>query len=156
MKAASISEIKNELSTLGKPELLAVCLRLAKFKKDNKELLNYLLFEANNLDAYIISVKEEMAEGFSSVHKTNLFFAKKTIRKVLRIANKHIKYTASKQAEIEILIAFCGLLKQTGHLKGYKNVMHNLYAQQVKKINAALHSLHEDLQYDYRERVEAL
>ncbi len=156
MKAASISEIKNELNTLGKTELLAVCLRLAKFKKDNKELLNYLLFEANDLDTYIAAVKEEMEEGFASVHKTNLFFAKKTIRKILRIANKHIKYTASKQAEIEILICFCQQLKKTGHLKGHKNVMHNLYAQQVKKVNAALNSLHEDLQYDYKEKVAAL
>lgn len=156
MKAASISEIKNELSTLGKTELLAVCMRLAKFKKDNKELLNYLLFEANDLDAYIAAVKEEMDEGFTTVHKNNLFFAKKTIRKVLRIANKHIKYTLSKQAEIEILFSFCQLLKKTGFLGSYKNVLHNMYAQQVKKINLAVNSLHEDLQYDYREQVEAL
>lgn len=156
MKAAAISEIKNELSTLGKTELLAVCLRLAKFKKENKELLNFLLFEANDLDEYIAAVKEEMEKGFSTVHKTNLFFAKKTIRKILRTANKHIKHTLSKEAEIKILITFCEMLKQTGHLKGYKNVMHNLYAQQVKKIRTALGSLHEDLQHDYKEMIALL
>lgn len=156
MKTSSISDIKNELQTLDKNELLALCLRLAKFKKENKELLNYLLFEATDVDAYTVSAKAEIEEGFESVHPTQLFFAKKTIRKILRIANKHIKYTQSKQVEIELLLCFCKQLKKTGYLNKGKNIMHNLYAQQVKKINAALDGLHEDLQYDYRKIVEEL
>ena len=48
MKAASISEIKTELKGLPPAQLTELCLRLARFKKENKELLTYLLFEAND------------------------------------------------------------------------------------------------------------
>src|ERR1700712_591150 len=156
MKTSSISDIKNELQNLDKKELLALCLRLAKYKKENKELLNYLLFEATDVDAYTVLAKAEIEEDFKSVHPNSLFFAKKTIRKVLRNTNKYIKYTQSKQVEIELLVCFCKQLKKTGYLRIGKNIMHNMYAQQVKKINAALDSLHEDLQYDYKKMVEEL
>ena len=39
MKAATIHEIKQELVTLKPAALSELCLRLAKFKKENKELL---------------------------------------------------------------------------------------------------------------------
>ena len=58
MKPAVISEIKQELNTLSAKELLELCLQLAKYKKDNKELLSYLLFEADDLPSYIAGVKE--------------------------------------------------------------------------------------------------
>ena len=48
MRSASVHEIKQELLTLKPAELVELCLRLAKFKKENKELLNYLLFEAQD------------------------------------------------------------------------------------------------------------
>lgn len=54
MKAASLNELKNELNTLPPLQLLDICLHLAKYKKDNKELITYLLFEAQNEAAYKI------------------------------------------------------------------------------------------------------
>ena len=39
MDIASVSEIKNELKIRSNQELMESCLRLAKYKKDNKELL---------------------------------------------------------------------------------------------------------------------
>ena len=48
MKAFSLNELKNELSTLSPAKVLALCMRLAKYKKDNKELLTYLLFHAHD------------------------------------------------------------------------------------------------------------
>ncbi len=62
MKAATINELKQELEHLSAAELKELCLRLAKFKKENKELLTYLLFEAHDTEAYSRSVKEEMDE----------------------------------------------------------------------------------------------
>ena len=56
MKAATIHEIKQELVTLKPAALSELCLRLAKFKKENKELLTYLLFEAHNETEYVKSV----------------------------------------------------------------------------------------------------
>ena len=60
MKAATISEIKHELTQTNPSILIDLCLKLAKFKKDNKELLTYLLFEAHDEVAFIEQVKLEI------------------------------------------------------------------------------------------------
>ncbi len=45
MKAVTIKKIKDELSDKSASELMDICLHLSKFKKENKELLTYLLFD---------------------------------------------------------------------------------------------------------------
>ena len=44
MKAAGVKAIKDDLKMRSKEELQELCLTLSKFKKENKELLTYLLF----------------------------------------------------------------------------------------------------------------
>ena len=46
MKAATLNELRKELQALSSKELVEICLRLAKYKKESKELLTYLIFEA--------------------------------------------------------------------------------------------------------------
>ena len=60
MKAVTVKEISEELVNLSPKELRDLCLRLARFKKENKELLTYLLFEATDEEMYIESVKKEI------------------------------------------------------------------------------------------------
>ena len=156
MKAASISEIKNELKRVPPAQLSELCLRLARFKKENKELLTYLLFEADDPAAYVSGVKEEIEEAFETVNWSNLYFAKKTIRKILRSVNKYSRYTGDKQAEAEMLIHFCKTLKASGKPFHKNAALLKLYQAQVKKINTLVHSLHEDLQYDYLQEIAAL
>jgi hypothetical protein len=144
MKAASVNEIKQELKQLNTGELTELCLRLARFKKENKELLTFLLFEAHDLLGYIESVKQQMDENFAEINTSNIYFAKKTLRKILRLANKYIRYTGSKEAEAEILL----------HYKS--TALTNLYNAQLKKIRAAIDTMHEDLQHDYQRSVERL
>lgn len=155
MKAATVHEIKQALMGNTAKELAELCLRLAKFKKENKELLTYLLFEANDEELYIREVQQEISSEMDQIDPgQNLYFAKKSIRKVLRMANKHIRYTGSKQAEVSILLHFCQSLKQSGIPFMKSTALNNLYQQQHKKINKALSTLHEDLQYDYRTMIE--
>lgn len=156
MKAAAISEIKKELSTLSPAELSALCLRLAKYKVDNKELLGYLLFDANDEQGYIASVKEEMDMGFREMTGDKLYHAKKRLRKILRLTNKYIRYTGSKQAEAELLIYFCKKMKLSGLLSYYSIQINNLYEQQLKKIGKVIAGEHEDLQYDYQQQLKEL
>ena len=47
MKTATVTVLKKELKYKSNDELLNLCLTLSKFKKENKELLTYLLFEAS-------------------------------------------------------------------------------------------------------------
>jgi gas vesicle protein len=156
MKAASSNEIKQELKKLNASQLMELCLRLARFKKENKELLTYLLFEEDNLAVYISNVKKQMDEDFSQMNITNLYFAKKTLRKILRIANKYIRYTGSKEAEAEILMHYLTNLKGLKISWKKSTALTNLYQAQIKKIKAAVESMHEDLQYDHKRSLDRL
>lgn len=157
MKAASLNEIKKELSFLEPLALQALCLRLGRFKKENKELLTYLLFESHNESAYIESVKNEIDEQFGSVpSKSNLYLVKKSLRKILRFANKQIKYSGDKKTEVELRLYFISKLRASNIKIHESAVLVNLYKQQIKKITEALAKLPEDLQYDYRQEIESL
>jgi membrane-anchored protein YejM (alkaline phosphatase superfamily) len=149
MKAASVNEIKKAIQALDEKEVQDFCLRLAKFKKENKELLTYLLFEAQDEHAYVESVKEEMDELFNTVPRSNVYLIKKVLRKILRIVNKQIRYSGISESEVTLRIHFCMKMKKSGIQLQSSAVISNLYNQQLKKINAALSKLDEDLQFDY-------
>jgi hypothetical protein len=156
MKSATIQEIKAELKNLPAPQLTELCLRLAKFKKDNKELLTYLLFEATDVNSFIAAVKKEMDEGFTELPKPNLYLTKKTLRKILRTTAKQIRYMASPQAEVELLTYFCRKVRDAKIPTRDSPVLNNLYRQQLKKIHAIIATLHEDLQYDFLHDLKGL
>ena len=156
MKAASLHEIKKELDTLEANKLLELCMRLGKYKKENKELLTYLLFEADDEPAYVENVKGEIDDQFGALPTGNLYYVKKSLRKILRITNKQIRYSGAKQSELELRIHFCTRLKNSGIRLDRSPVLLNLYQQQLKKINLALAKLPEDLQFDFQRAVENL
>ncbi|HMT30465.1 MAG TPA: hypothetical protein PKD91_14415, partial [Bacteroidia bacterium] len=86
----SINDIKKELQILPEKRLVEICTTLARYKKDNKEYLNYLLYYADSTDAYIQGIIDEVDIQFSSIDvKANLYYIKKSLRKILRIVNKY-------------------------------------------------------------------
>jgi hypothetical protein len=149
MKAASVQEIKQELKEIPPARLVELCLRLARYKKENKELLTYLLFEETDPDLYIKNVKEEMDEAFGQVNTPNLYYAKKTLRKILRNTNKYIRYAGTKTVEIELLMHFITAFRALKLPLHKSTALANLYKAQFKKLEAAVSGMHEDLQYDY-------
>jgi hypothetical protein len=153
---ASLKIIKTELGLLHHSKLVELCMHLAKYKKENKELLTYLLFQSDDEHAYIQSVKALVDEQFNDLNKSNLYLAKKTIRKVLRTSNKFIKYSGNKQTEVELLIYFCKKLKDSGLSLNKNKALFNLYQRQILRIYKALETLHEDLQYDYAVEMKAI
>jgi uncharacterized FlaG/YvyC family protein len=156
METSSLSDIKKELGSLP-PELITEhCLRLIKYKKENKELLSYLLFEAADEQTYIRRVKEEIDGQFNNLNKTNLYLAKKTLRKVLRTTNKYIRFSMHKTTEIELLIYYCQKLRKSGLPVSRNKVLKNMYQRQFDRINKVLSTLHEDLQFDYLSEIEML
>lgn len=155
MKAASITEIKKALKEMPAEQLHQVILRMAKYKLENKELLHYLLFEADFEEGYIAMVKEEIEEALTNLHP-NFYYAKKTIRKTLRITKKFIKYSGKKETEIELLLHFCQQLKETGIVFHKSTAMDNLYDRQVARLEKVIGGLHEDLQFDYQDEIAAL
>jgi len=156
MKAASQKEIKEELITKSPSQLLQLCLRLIKYKKENKELLTYLLFEAHDEQTYIKGIQREVDSQFEEMNRSNIYFEKKTLRKTLRLINKHIKYSGKKETEVELLIYFCQKFKNSGIPIHKSPVLNNIYQRQIIKINKAIQMLHEDLQHDYSLEMELL
>ena len=152
MKAASVNEIKKELETRNNIELLSFCLRLAKFKKENKELLTYLLFEADDITTYIENAKQETTAFFNEINTTNIYYIKKSIRKILRHVNKHIRFSASKQAGAEMLIHFCNSIINFSIPLHKSKPLLKMYETQIKKIDEYLSTLHPDLQYDLKKQ----
>lgn len=156
MKTASIKEIKTELEHLSPKDLLTVSLRLAKFKKENKELLTYLLFEASDEQQYIKNIQELLHVQFTEVNVKNFYFTRKNLRKIIRTANRYIKYSDEKTTAIEILLYVCEEIRELKIDISKSTVITNLYASLVKKIHKLIGELHEDLQYDYKRLLEKL
>ncbi len=156
MKPASISDLKKDLMNMSSVEVAELCIRLAKYKKENKELLTYLLYEAEHEETYIENIKKEVDQHFKEINYTNIYFAKKSMRKILRIINKYIRYSGLKQTEVELLIFYCLHLKNAKVSIHTSNALTNLYQRQIEKIKKSLATLHEDLQYDYQDKLEEL
>jgi hypothetical protein len=156
MKAASLNELQKELSTLPPKRILEICGRLIRFKKENKELLTYILFESDDEQAYIKSIKEEVDAKFLEINQSNLYFAKKSLRAILRGINKYIRYSGNKQTEVELRIYYCTKLKKSGIKIDKSPVLLNLYNNQLKKVNDTLLKIHEDLQFDYLQELKEL
>ena len=156
MQTASLSVIKKELQTLPEEQLMALCISIAKYKKENKELLNYILFESNDEAGYINNIKAEVEESFAGLNSRNFYFAKKGIRKTLRMVNKYIKDSGKATTLIELLIHFCRQLNILGIDYNSSTALANLYASQLNKVIKAIGTLHEDLQYDYLKELKNL
>ena len=136
---------------------MELCLRLSRFKKENKELVTYLLFEAHDEASFIAGVKADMDTMFDEMqHTTNLYLSKKSLRKILRHASKHARFSGSKTVEAELLMHFLTRWLETVSSFKRNTVLVNLYNAQLKKIEKAIASLHEDLQYDYRRELDTL
>jgi len=156
MKAASLKEIKTELNHRSTQELLELCLRLSKFKKENKELLTYLLFESADEEAFIQSIKDQVESNFEMINTKNFFYIKKSVRKILRELKKFIRYSQKKETEVELLLYFCAKLKEVKPSIKRNTTLSNIYLRQLEFIKKKVSSLHEDLQYDFNLEIEEL
>jgi len=156
MKAVTVKEIKTELLHYSQKELVELCLRLSKFKKENKELLTYLLFESSNEEGYISSIKLEIDEQFEQVNTKTYYFIKKSVRKILRNIKTAIRYSKNKETEVELLLYFCKKLKAFKPSINKNTVLKNLFDREIAAIEKKMLALHEDLQYDYEQELEKL
>ncbi len=150
MQASTINELKKELTHLSQKELVEIITRLARYKKENKELITYLLSDAQDERGYIASVKAYIDEEMDAIPADyNLYYAKKTLRKVLRSVNKYCRYSGIKTTEVELLLYYLYKLRHSGLPLQKSQILTNVYESQLKKVAKVLPTLHEDLQHDY-------
>ncbi len=148
MESPKLHTLKKELQNVPSPALANHLLRIAKYKTENKELLHYLLFYHDNTEEYVAEVKVLIQENFEGLPLSD--YAKvKSVRKITRILNKHIKFIADKRYEVELSSYFCELFIDYKLAKSYNKSLLNLLYRQLKRTNKLLPKLHEDLSYDY-------
>ena len=156
MKAASVRDIRNDLKQRSHEELVDACLRMAKFKKDNKELLTYLLFHADDESGYVADVKDELNEQFDDLRGKSFYHIRKGIQKILRGLKKRIRYSKEKETEVVLLIHFCRKVLWFKILVEHNQALRNLYFRQIDLARKRAGMLHEDLQYDYGQELDEL
>lgn len=155
MKPEKLSDLKKELSGLSVHELTDICLRLAKYKKENKELLTYLLFDADKPMKYTEEVKNFLIEDFKTMQK-HYYYSTKSMRKIIRLINRYAKYTGSKEVETELTLWFCINFLKYADLRTSHKPLQGLLTRQFEKIIKLLPKLHEDLQFDYQKEFESV
>ncbi len=156
MKAASIKQIKDELNQLSQNELVNICLRLSKFKKENKELISYLLFDASNESGYVEEVKKSLAEEFAGVNTKSVYITKKNLRKIIRIANRFIKYSDDPETPVQILLFICVEMNKLPVNFSRSTSLSNIVSATRNKLLKQIEALHEDLQYEYKREFKKL
>lgn len=157
MKTSSVSELKKELNELPPKQLVELCMQLTKFKKENKEFLDYLLFNAHDINHFTLLVKGEIDAYFDDINlNLNLYLIKKSLRKITRLIVKYCKYNQNNAFAIELHIYFCVKLKNSQIDFSQSQAIVNMYAQQLKKISTLITKLHPDLQADYLVEIDEL
>lgn len=155
IKQYGLQDIKKELQQLTDKQAAELCLRMARYKKENKELLAYLLFDADDELAFAEEFKQDIGLMISQMPSLS-YQAAKTLRKTLKLITKYSKFTASKQVEVELLISFCrSYLEYVDRRTSYKP-LHQILVKQLEKIKKAIVKLHEDLQFDYNRELDNL
>ena len=156
MKSVSIKELKEELTNCTPKELRDLILRLARFKKENKELLTYLLFESSDEAFYIENVVKQVDDQFELINKKSPYLIKKSFRKILRTIRKYARYSQKKETEVELLLYFCKKLQKFTPSIQKNTGLQNLYVRQIEAIRKKVTLLHEDLQFDYSTELNEL
>ena len=156
MKPAGVKAIKEELKKRSREELTELCLNLSKFKKENKELLTYLLFESNDENYFIQGIKEEIKTQFEEVNRKSYYYVKKSIRKILRNTKKNIRYSKKNQTEVELILFFCKMLGEFSPSIKKSIPLTNIFEREILRVQKIILSLDPDLQYDYRIEIDEI
>lgn len=154
MKSATVAELKKELAELPADRAVELTLRLARFKKENKELLTFLLYESHDIPGFIRQIKAEMDDEFLKMNRDTVYLAKKSLRKILRLIGKFSRYIGTTEAEVELLTHFIANIHKANIPYRGGAVISNLYDNSVKKIRKLIGEMDEDLRYDWERELE--
>ncbi|MFM6976416.1 MAG: hypothetical protein ACKOW2_06180 [Sphingobacteriaceae bacterium] len=155
MQISGLQEQKKELKHLQTGELVELCLRLGRYKKENKELLNYLLFHQHDPAAYTEAIKTDLEIEFANLNPQS-YYTTKSLRKILRVIGRQAKYIAQPELEADLLLWFCRQYLEYVDLKTGNKALQNLLVRQLEKIGKIAGKMHEDLQFDIRQELDKL
>lgn len=156
MHSASIDTIKTELKQLPPRQVLELLLRLARFKKENKELLTYILFESANESDYVEQVKKEIAEEMEEIDGLPGYQYKKQFRKIQRKINKPIKYMGNKSATAELYLHMVKMISEKKKTIYLATFLEKTVQQYIVKIEKLLPGIEDDLATDLRKKMKQI
>lgn len=156
MKSPKLAEIKKALIHASRDELIEMTIQLAKYKVENKELLHYLLFDAQDETAFVNEVKDYISEEFEAMNTKNYYWMRKSVRKTLKNVKKYIKFSKEKSTEIELHLHFLAQMLQLKPSILKDKRLASLYERTLLFVDRKISGVHEDLQYDYQLEREQL
>lgn len=156
METAPLGQIKNELKILSHDRLQEICLRMAKFKKENKELLSYLLFDSINESGFVQNAKEDILFQFQNLNQGKYSSITNGLRKIQKSTDQYIRISGLKETELELLIYFCKTMRNKRLKFSSFPVVANIYNRMVAKAQKVYASLHPDLQTDFEEEINSI
>ncbi|PJC58473.1 MAG: hypothetical protein CO023_05310, partial [Flavobacteriales bacterium CG_4_9_14_0_2_um_filter_35_242] len=107
-------------------------------------------------EGFINDLKTEIDFQFTQINSKNYYFIKKSVRKILRYVKSNIRYSKNKETEIELLLYFCAVLKNSKPSIDQNLVLKNIFIREIAGIKKKVAVLHEDLQYDYKLELDKL
>lgn len=150
-----LSDLKKELAELSKPELIQLCLRVAKLKRENKELLAYLIYDASDPLFYAQKLKPEIKEVFEQPFQ-HAYYLTKSIRKSMRLITKYYRFTSNKQGETELLIYLADQFHNTWRKEYLYQALGKVIIRCLEKAEANLKKIDEDFRADFEQPIEEL
>ena len=75
---------------------------------------------------------------------------------MIRNLQKWIRYSGIRSTEVELRLYLCQRLRETRFPINKGKVTQNMYQRQLERIEKAISTLHDDLQYDYLRELEEL
>lgn len=156
IKPASLKVIKQELSLLSHQELIQIMLKLVRHRKENKELVSFILFDSKDETSFTQQMKLDMDELMEPVTRFNYATSLKYIRRVLRNTKKVARYSAHNEMEVELLMHFCSILKSKNlPIKDVK-ALSKMWDRCIQSMLKGISTLHDDLKYDYQTELDCL
>jgi len=146
VETEKLSVLKKELSRRPAKDLIEISLRIARLKKENKELLSYLLFDVEEPLYYAEKLKKEIDSLFEEISDSLHI---KSLRKILKMINKYSRFTGNDHGEVELLVYFIKRLLSFNERKMNSQAMQFLIFKVLKKLSTLIPKLDEDLKYDY-------
>lgn len=150
-----LSDLKKELLVLSKPELIQLCLRVAKLKRENKELLAYLIYDVEDPLFYAEKLKPELKEVFEQPFQ-HAYYLTKSIRKVMRLIAKYYRFTSNKQGETELLIYLVDEFHKSWRNEYRYQALGKVIFRCLEKAESNLKKIDEDFRADFEEPIAQL
>lgn len=146
--ATTMGNLKQELQAQERKELIDLCLHLARFRNENKELITYMLFHAQDPLGYAEEYKRMIEEPFDK-YLMNPYFLAKGIRKSFRLISRYAKVSKSKEGECELYLHLADLFMERIQGKLVHKTLIMLLERALKKAHQLILKMHEDFQMDY-------